>query len=99
MAYISCEPSDRSGNLSAGDTVWLAANVQPHAIVLYSEYAATCNFSPTGGFQYLPMYNYEEYRFLEGNLERSTEEQTAISENEHIGGSELFDGCSECCGE
>ena len=34
----------------------MAVNNRPYAIVLYSEYAATCSFSPSGNFQSIPMY-------------------------------------------
>ena len=58
IAYISCEPSDYSGPIDATMTIHLAVNnnKKPNAIVLYSEYAATCSFSPSGDFQYMSMY-------------------------------------------
>lgn len=56
IAYISCEPSDYSGDIDATRTMNLAVNNKPYAIVLYSEYAATCSFSPSGDFQYVSMY-------------------------------------------
>ena len=56
IAYISCEPSDYSGDIDATRTINLAVNNKPYAIVLYSEYATTCNFNPSGDFQYLSMY-------------------------------------------
>ncbi|CAF9928946.1 MAG: hypothetical protein ALECFALPRED_004177 [Alectoria fallacina] len=56
IAYISCEPSDYTGDIDATKTINLAVNNKPYAIVLYSEYAATCTFSPSGDFQYLSMY-------------------------------------------
>ena len=56
IAYISCEPSDYSGNIDATRTINLAVNNKPYAIVLYSEYAATCSFSPSGDFQFSSMY-------------------------------------------
>ncbi len=34
----------------------MAVNNKPYAIVLYSEYAATCSFSPSGNFEYTSMY-------------------------------------------
>lgn len=53
IAYISCEPSDySSGDVSAEDTINLAVSNKPNAIVLYSVYAATCNFSALGDFSY-----------------------------------------------
>ena len=56
IAYISCEPSDYSGNIDAAKTIGYAVNNRPSAIVLYSKYAATCNFTPSGDFQYTSMY-------------------------------------------
>ena len=56
MAYISCEPSDYSGPIDAARTINLAVNNKPSAIVLYSEYAATCAFNPSGGFGFTYMY-------------------------------------------
>lgn len=57
IAYVSCEPSDYSeGNISAGSTISLAVNAKPEAIVLYSVYAYTCNFSPSAEFQDLLIY-------------------------------------------
>lgn len=56
IAYISCEPSDYSGNIDASKTINLAVNNKPYAIVLYSEYADTCSFNSSGNFQYLSMY-------------------------------------------
>ena len=57
IAYISCEPADySSGNIDAAKTINLAVSLKPYAIVLYSEYATTCSFNPSGGFQYVSMY-------------------------------------------
>lgn len=56
IAYLSCEPSDYSGNIDAARTINLAVNTKPYAIVLYSEFAATCSFNPSGDFQYTSMY-------------------------------------------
>ena len=56
IAYISCEPSDYSGPIDAARTINLAVNNKPSAIVLYSEYAATCAFNASGGFAYTSMY-------------------------------------------
>ena len=56
IAYISCEPSDYTGNIDAARTINLAVNNKPYAIVLYSEFAATCGFNPSGDFQYTSMY-------------------------------------------
>lgn len=57
IAYISCEPADyASGDIDAAKTINLAVSLKPYAIVLYSEYAATCSFNPSGGFQYVSMY-------------------------------------------
>ena len=56
IAYLSCEPSDYSPDIDAARTINLAVNNKPYAIVLYSEYADTCSFSPSGDFQYLSMY-------------------------------------------
>ena len=56
IAYISCEPSDYSGPIDAARTINLAVNNKPSAIVLYSEYAATCAFNPSGGFGFTSMY-------------------------------------------
>ena len=56
IAYISCEPSDYSGPIDAARTINLAVNNKPNAIVLYSEYAATCTFNPSQGFGYTFMY-------------------------------------------
>ena len=54
---MSCEPSDYSdGDIDTTRAINLAVNNKPYAIILYSEYAATCNFSPSGDFQYLSMY-------------------------------------------
>ena len=56
IAYISCEPSDYSGSIDAAKTINYAVDNKPNAIVLYSGYAATCAFSPSGGFGYTSMY-------------------------------------------
>lgn len=57
IAYVSCEPSDYSnGDISAGDTFNLAVSNKPNAIVLYSVYAATCNFYTLGDSQYSIIY-------------------------------------------
>lgn len=56
IAFISCEPSDYTGNINAQRTINLAVNNQPQAIVLYSVYAASCEFNPSDDFQYLSMY-------------------------------------------
>ena len=56
IAYISCEPSDYSGPIDAAKTINYAVEYKPSAIVLYSEYAATCAFNPSGGFGYTSMY-------------------------------------------
>ena len=56
IAYISCEPSDYPGDIDATKIINLAVNNKPYAIVLYSEYAASCNFSPSGDFQYSYIY-------------------------------------------
>ena len=65
IAYISCEPGDYSGPLDATGTINLAVNNnnKPNAIVLYSEYAATCTFSPPGDFQYMSMYTMQNANF------------------------------------
>ena len=56
IPYISCEPSDYSGPIDAAKTINLAVNNKPWAIVLYSEYAASCSLSSSGDFQYTFMY-------------------------------------------
>ena len=56
IAYISCEPSDYSGNLDAAWTINTAVGNKPSAIILYSEHAATCSFSSSGAFSYTSMY-------------------------------------------
>ena len=56
IAYLSCEPSDYSPDIDAARTINLAVNNKPYAIVLYSEYADSCTFTPSGDFQYLSMY-------------------------------------------
>ena len=56
IAYISCEPSNYSGPVDAAGTINYAVNRKPIAIVLYSEYSATCAFNPSGGFGYTSMY-------------------------------------------
>ena len=57
IAYVSCEPGDYSNSdIDAARTIIYAAGYKPSAIILYSEYAATCSFSPTGDFQYSFMY-------------------------------------------
>ena len=56
IAYISCEPSDYSGPVDAAKTINYAVEYKPNAIVLYSEYAATCAFNPSGGFGYTSLY-------------------------------------------
>lgn len=66
IAYISCEPSDYSGPLDATKTIDLVVNNnnnKPNAIVLYSEYAATCSFTSSGDFQYMSMYTMQNANF------------------------------------
>ena len=58
IAYISCELSDYSDNdIDAANTINLAVNNKPNAIVLYSEHAASRLFIPSEDFQYLSMYS------------------------------------------
>lgn len=56
IVYISCEPSDYTGNIDAAGVIDLAVVHTPNAIVLYSEFAASCTFSPSGDFNYSYMY-------------------------------------------
>lgn len=56
IAFISCEPSDYTPGIDAARLINMAVNNKPYAIVLYSEYADTCSFNPSGDFQYLSMY-------------------------------------------
>ena len=56
IAYISCEPGDYPGPIDAAGIINKAVNLNPYAIVLYSEYATTCSFSPSGDFQFTSMY-------------------------------------------
>ena len=56
IAFISCEPSDYTADISSQRTINLAVNNKPYAIVLYSIYAASCSFSPTDDFSFTYIY-------------------------------------------
>ena len=60
IAYISCEPGDYRGEIDASQCINFAVNNRPVAIVLFSEFAARCSFSPSQSFQYTALYTTED---------------------------------------
>ena len=57
IAYISCEPSDYTAQIDSAKTINIAVSHSPSAIVLYSTFAARCNFSAPNTFAYTSMYS------------------------------------------
>ena len=52
IAYISCDPAAYTGNIGSYQTVDIAANQEPTAILLYSNSSNHCTFQADGDFGY-----------------------------------------------